>query len=130
MKCEQIETLLHCTHVYRATLVVAHLGWVDFDFGSSSGCQILLELMGVWQNWLGRCLCGQHDGKFCLSLWVFGRTGWVGAYVGNMMEHPNPIQLNPGGRPPESPCMNLCIGLGERVGPRLRELAPCGQREP
>ena len=62
MKCEQIETLLHCTHVYRATLVVAHLGWVDFDFGSSSGCQILLELMGVWQNWLGRCLCGQHDG--------------------------------------------------------------------
>ena len=44
--------------------MVAHLGWVDFDFGSSSGCQILLELMGVWQNWLGRSLCGQHDGTY------------------------------------------------------------------
>ena len=32
------------------------LGWVDlldFDFGSSDICPIMLRLMGIWQNWLG-----------------------------------------------------------------------------
>ena len=29
-------------HVYRVTLVVAHLGWVDYDFGYSTVCPVLL----------------------------------------------------------------------------------------
>ena len=37
---------------YRVTLVVAHLGWVDFDFSHSTVCPILLGQMGIWQNWL------------------------------------------------------------------------------
>ena len=32
--------------VYRVTLVVAYLGWVDLEFN--------VRQMGVWQNWLGR----------------------------------------------------------------------------
>ena len=33
--------------------VVEEMGWVDFDFGCSTVCQILLVQMGIWQNWLG-----------------------------------------------------------------------------
>ena len=45
------------------------LGWVEFDFGYSTVCQILLGLMRVWQKGL--------------SSWA----GWV--------EHPNQNQPNP-----------------------------------
>ena len=36
----------------RLTLVVkvAYLGWVDYDFGHSSVCLVLLGQMGIWQN--------------------------------------------------------------------------------
>ena len=35
---------------YRVTMVVAYLGWVDYDFGHSSVCLVLLGQMGIWQN--------------------------------------------------------------------------------
>ena len=35
---------------YRVTLVVAYLGWVDYDFGHSSVCLVLLGQMGIWQK--------------------------------------------------------------------------------
>ena len=35
---------------YRVTLVVAYLGWVDYNFGHSSVCLVLLWQMGIWQN--------------------------------------------------------------------------------
>ena len=38
---------------YRVTMVVAYLGWVDYDFGHSS--------LSAW---------------FCLGRWEFGRIGW------------------------------------------------------
>ena len=38
---------------YRVTLVVAFLGWVNYDFGHSSVCLVLLEQMGIWLNRLG-----------------------------------------------------------------------------
>ena len=28
------------------------LGWIDFDFGYSTFCLVLLGLMGSWQKWL------------------------------------------------------------------------------
>ena len=34
------------------------LGWVDFDFGCSTVCHILLEQIIIWQNWLGKM--GEH----------------------------------------------------------------------
>ena len=37
---------------YRVTHLLANLGWVDFDFGCSTLCLVLLGLMGSWQNWL------------------------------------------------------------------------------
>ena len=39
--------------LYRVTLVVADLGWVDYDFGHSTVCQVLLGQTGIWQNRLG-----------------------------------------------------------------------------
>ena len=36
--------------IYRVTLVVAYLGWVDYEFGKSSVCLVLLGQMGAWQN--------------------------------------------------------------------------------
>ena len=33
---------------------IAGLGWVDFDFGCSTFCLVLLRLMGSWQKWLSR----------------------------------------------------------------------------
>ena len=35
---------------YRVTLVVAFLGWVDYDVGHSTTCPVLLGQMGVWLN--------------------------------------------------------------------------------
>ena len=37
---------------YSEVHLLADLGWVDFDFGSSNFCLVLLGLMGSWQNWL------------------------------------------------------------------------------
>ena len=37
---------------YREVHLLADLGWVNFDFGSSTFCLVLLGLMGSWQNWL------------------------------------------------------------------------------
>ena len=47
--------LLRCLQAYRqyrVTLVVAHLGSVDYDFGHSTACPVLIGQMGIWQNWL------------------------------------------------------------------------------
>ena len=49
----------------RVTLVVAYLGWVDFDFEDPL------------------------PARFCLGNWEFGKTGWD---MGKMMEHPNQSQ--------------------------------------
>ena len=34
--------------------MLANLGWVDFDFESSTVCPILPGLMGIWQKLLGK----------------------------------------------------------------------------
>ena len=39
--------------VYRVTLVIGDMGWVDFDLGNSTVCLVLLGQMEIWQNWLG-----------------------------------------------------------------------------
>ena len=39
----------HVHLLYRVTLVVAYMGWVDYDFGHSSVCLVLLGQMGIWQ---------------------------------------------------------------------------------
>ena len=39
-------------HMYRVTLVVEYLGWVDYDFGHSTFCPVPLGHMGIWQIWL------------------------------------------------------------------------------
>ena len=61
-------------HIY----LLAHLGWVDFDFGCSTLCLILPGLMGNFQNWL--------------SSWA---RWW---------NIPNQSQLNPGSPGDMSPC--------------------------
>ena len=38
--------------MYREVHLLADMGWVDFDFGSSTFCLVLLGLMGSLQNWL------------------------------------------------------------------------------
>ena len=38
--------------VYKATHLLANLGWVDFDFGFPTLCLVLPGLMRNWQNWL------------------------------------------------------------------------------
>ena len=55
--------------LYREGHLLADFIWVDFEFGSSTFCLVLLRLMGSWQNWL----CG------CARWWNI----------------PNPSQLNP-----------------------------------
>ena len=60
--------------LYRVTLVVAHLSWVDFIFI--------------------RPLPGFADGSLAE----------LAEQLGKILEHPNQIQPNPGARPPESPC--------------------------
>ena len=37
---------------YRVTHHMANLGWVDFDFDSSTVCPILPGLVGIWQKLL------------------------------------------------------------------------------
>ena len=32
-------------------MVVRDMGWVDYDFGNSTVCQVLPRQMGVWQHW-------------------------------------------------------------------------------
>ena len=53
---------IHCTvpvtrilaaKMYRVSHLVVHLGWVDFKFLCSTTCQILLQMSGIWQKWLG-----------------------------------------------------------------------------
>ena len=40
--------------IYRVTMVVVDMGWVDYEFGHSTACQVLPRHIGVWQNaWLG-----------------------------------------------------------------------------
>ena len=36
--------------VYRVTMVVEYLGLVDYDFGYSPVCLVLLWQIGIWQN--------------------------------------------------------------------------------
>ena len=38
--------------MYREVHLLADMGWVEFDFGSSTFCLVLLGLMGSLQNWL------------------------------------------------------------------------------
>ena len=38
--------------MYRVGLVVGYLGWVDFEFGHSFVCAVLLGQMVIWWNWL------------------------------------------------------------------------------
>ena len=66
-------------HLYRVTLVVEYLGWVDYDSGHSSVCLVLLGQMGIWQNRLVN-----------KAMWWNIR---------------NLSQPNQGMRPPESPCI-------------------------
>ena len=40
------------SRVYKATHLLANLGWVDFDFGFPTLCLVLPGLMRNWQNWL------------------------------------------------------------------------------
>ena len=56
------------TVAYRVTLVVAYLGWVDYDCGSFL------------------CLPG-----FCLGCWEFGRIGWSTGQGGGTLK----IRVNP-----------------------------------
>ena len=65
-------------------IVVTDLGWVDLYSGCSIVCQILLEQMGIWQNWLDK-----------------------------MVEHSNQIQHNRGSRPPGSPCRSHNVRRSE-----------------
>ena len=36
-----------------SAMVVRDMGWVDYDLGHSTVCQVLFRQNGVWQNWLG-----------------------------------------------------------------------------
>ena len=36
--------------IYRVTLVVTYLGWVESDLFHSTVCPVLLGQMGIWQN--------------------------------------------------------------------------------
>ena len=40
-------------YLYRVTLVVAYLSWVDFDFCHSSVCLVLLGQIEIWLSQLG-----------------------------------------------------------------------------
>ena len=55
-------------------MVVGDMGWVDYDLGHSTACQVLLRQIWVWQNG-----------------WVTGQDGETS-------------QPNPCPRPPLSPC--------------------------
>ena len=62
--------------------MVCDLGWVDFRFGCSTVCPNLIGQMGICQ---------------------------LAEQIGNMVEHPNPCQINPGLRPHETPCsLTIC----------------------
>ena len=52
------------TQIYRVTMVVGDMGWVDYDFGHST-CHVLPRQMGVWQNWLGNWLRDSVLEKLC-----------------------------------------------------------------
>ena len=39
--------------MYRATMVVSDLGWVDIDLGHTIVCLVLPQQMGTWLNRLG-----------------------------------------------------------------------------
>ena len=39
--------------MYRVTLVVEYLGWVDYDFGHSTNCPVLLGLGTGWSTGQG-----------------------------------------------------------------------------
>ena len=43
--------------MYREVLLLADLGWVDFDLVCSIVCPIWLGQIVIWQNWL--CIVGQ-----------------------------------------------------------------------
>ena len=36
--------------IYRVTLVVTYLGWVESDLFHCTVCPVLLGQMGIWQN--------------------------------------------------------------------------------
>ena len=40
--------------LYRVTMVVGDMGWVDYDFGQSTICRVLPRQMGDWHNRLGK----------------------------------------------------------------------------
>ena len=41
------------SYLNMVTLVIVDLGWVNYDFGHSIVCQVLLGQTGIWQNRLG-----------------------------------------------------------------------------
>ena len=49
MKYAEFSTILNLidVHNYRVTLVVAYLGWVDYNFCHSSVCLVLHDQMGI-----------------------------------------------------------------------------------
>ena len=75
--------------LYRVAHLLANLGWVDFDFGCSTLCQVLPGLMGKWQN--------------LLSSWA------------RCWNIPNQSQPNPGSPGDVSPC-TVVIGYCDTVG--------------
>ena len=76
--CPILVTFSVVHYNYRMTHLLAILGWVDFNFGSSTLCLVLPGLMGNWQNWL--------------SSWA---RGWI---------IPNQSQPNRGSPGDVSPC--------------------------
>ena len=44
---------MQCPKLYRVTLVVSDLGWVDLDFECSTACPTVPGLVGIWLKRLG-----------------------------------------------------------------------------
>ena len=79
--------------LYRVAHLLANLGWVDFDFGCSTLCLVLLGLMGNWQKWL---------------------SSWARCW--NIIDQSHPNQTIPADGPP---CIvKLATELNSVPGPR------------
>ena len=59
---------------YRVTLVVMDLGWVDFHFGHSTVCLVLLGQLGIWQNRLGKMVVRDHQGHPVFTCFILQRV--------------------------------------------------------
>ena len=72
--------------LYRVAHLLANLGWVDFDFGCSTLCQVLPGLMGKWQNLLSSWARWWSQPRFasrCVTLYRSLGTIFTLNLVGN-----------------------------------------------